>query len=70
MLCSAQSLGAGEHEAARESESRRALFETITSPTVERESGNCAAGVALTFSPLPVYVKYRPQVSREALHFI
>lgn len=37
-----------------QSESQRALCETIKGPTMERESSNCTAGVTLTFSLLPV----------------
>lgn len=69
LMLSARSLGASEHEAVRESESQRALFDTIKGPTVERKSGNCTAGVALTYHLLPVCM-VSPQVSGESLSII
>lgn len=50
---SASSLGAREHEAICQSQSERALLETIKGPTMGCQMGNCIAGVALTFSLLP-----------------
>lgn len=53
------SLGASEHEAVCESESQRALFAAIKGPMMGCESGNCNAGIALTFSPLSVYMVFQ-----------
>lgn len=49
-------LGAGEHQAKCESESQSSLSGAIKGLTMESESGNCTAGVPLTFSTLLVFI--------------